>query len=114
MASWNAWRSENTEAAIDLSGAGLRGLDLTDANLAEADLSGADLRGTILTRAALSGANLTAANLFKAELADADLSGARLNKALFLNCAQLMAARNWELAVRDPELECGAEIPGAG
>ena len=112
VATWNAWRSENTEAAIDLSGAGLRGLDLTDANLAEADLSGADLRGTILRQAVLSGANLTGANLFKAQLTDADLSGARINRVQFLNCAQLIAARNWKLAVRDPDLECGAEIPG--
>ncbi len=35
---WNAWRAEHREAAVDLSGAALRGLDLTRADLAGADL----------------------------------------------------------------------------
>jgi uncharacterized protein YjbI with pentapeptide repeats len=44
VASWNQWRAENPEALPDLVRAGLRGLDLTGANLAYAQLKEADLR----------------------------------------------------------------------
>ena len=73
---WNAWRAEQTEVSVDLSGAALRGLDLEGA-----DLSGADLK-------------------------DADLRGVQ-----FLQCPQLVTARNWQSAYRDQDLACGAEIP---
>jgi uncharacterized protein YjbI with pentapeptide repeats len=109
---WNAWRG--THAALpDLSGVGLRGLDLTDADLSKADLRSADLRGTILRRAMLAGANLSGANAFKAVFDDAELAGANLVGVRFLNCAQLMAARNWAAAFRDPDLACGAPVPAA-
>jgi uncharacterized protein YjbI with pentapeptide repeats len=94
-----------------LSQAGLRGLDLSGYDLSRADLRGADLRGTSLRRANLSGADLEGANLFKAVLDGADLAGAFLNGARFLNCAQLVAARNWQSAFRDEALGCGAPIP---
>ena|SRR5215469_1920229 len=108
-ATWNAWRSEQNEIP-DLSGAGLRGLDLSGFDLSEADLRGADLRGTNLSGANLSSAHLDGANLFKAVLDGADLAGAFLNGAQFLNCAQLVATRNWQSAFRDDELACGAPI----
>jgi len=58
------------------------------------------------------------ANLFKAVLDGADLAGAFLYGAQFLNCAQLIAARNWQSSFRDATLGCGAAIPdsrqGAG
>src|SRR5262252_2302777 len=111
-AAWNAWREERDEAP-DLSRAGLRGLDLSGFDLSRADLQGADLRGKNLSQANLSGANLEGANLFKAVLDGADLTAALLYGAQFLNCAQLVAARNWQSAFRDKALACGAAIPVA-
>src|SRR4029077_17859142 len=107
---WNAWRAEHGEVP-DLSRAALRGLDLTGFNLTRADLRGADLRGTNLCDAGLSGASLEGANFFKAALDGADLAGACLDGAQFLNCAQLIVARNWQSAFRDEPLACGAAIP---
>ena len=110
-AAWNEWRAKHDEVP-DLSRAGLRGLDLSGFDLSEADLRGADLRGTNLSGANLSGAHLDGANLFKAVLDGGDLAGAFLNGAQFLNCAQLVVARNWQSAFRDDALACGASIPG--
>jgi uncharacterized protein YjbI with pentapeptide repeats len=107
---WNEWRADRGETP-DLSRAGLRGLDLSGFDLSRADLRGADLRGTNLSGANLSGAHLDGANLFKAVLDGADLAGAFLNGAQFLNCAQLVATRNWQSAFRDETLGCGAPIP---
>src|SRR5215469_1278305 len=107
---WNAWRNERDEAP-DLSRAGLRGLDLSGFDLSRADLQGADLRGTNLSQANLSDANLQEANLFKAVLDGSDLTGAFLYGAQFLNCAQLVVARNWQSAFRDDALACGASVP---
>ena len=109
-AAWNAWRAEQ-DITPDLSGAGLRGLDLTEFDLSHADLRSADLRGTDLSQANLSGAHLERANLFKAVLDGADLAGAFLYEAQFLNCAQLVVTRNWQSAFRDDALACGASIP---
>jgi uncharacterized protein YjbI with pentapeptide repeats len=109
-AAWNAWRVDRDELP-DLSGASLRGLDLSGFDLSRADLRGADLRGTKFTEANLSGAHLEGANFFKAVLDGADLTGDFLHEAQFLNCAQLVVARNWQSAFRDEELACGAAIP---
>ena len=108
---WARWRREHAERRPDLSHASLRGLDLAKFDLASADLRGADLRGTILTDASLAGADLTGANLFKAVLDRTELSRARLTGVQFLNCAQLLAARNWQAAFRDPDLACGSSCP---
>jgi uncharacterized protein YjbI with pentapeptide repeats len=109
-ATWNAWRAAQNVTS-DLSGASLRGLDLSGFDLSQADLRGADLRGTNFSQATLSGAHLEGANLFKAVLDDADLEGAFLRGAQFLNCAQLVVTRNWQSAFRDDALACGAAIP---
>ena len=109
-AAWNTRREEHDEAP-DLSGAGLRGLDLSGFDLSRADLRGADLRGTNLSNAKLVGAHLEEAKLFKAVLDGADLAGASLNRAQFLNCAQLVVTRNWQSAFRDDARACGAPIP---
>ena len=109
-ATWNAWRAEHDEVP-DLSRAALRGLDLTAFDLTRADLRGADLRGTRLCDADLSGARMEGANFFKAVLDGADLAAARLDGAQFLNCAQLIATRNWQSAYRDETLACGAAVP---
>ena len=95
----------------DLSHASLRGLDLSGCDLSRTDLGGADLRGTNFDGANLSGARLEGANLFKAVLDDADLTGAFLYGVQFLNCAQLVVARNWQSVFRDDVLACGASIP---
>ena len=108
---WNAWQVQHPEAQVDLSGGALRGLNLTGAYLSGADLSDADLRGTIISQANLIGAQLRGANLFKAEIDGADLDGADLRGAQFLNCGQLRVAHNWQRALRDDELACGAPIP---
>ena len=107
---WNRWRAEHEEVP-NLSRAGLRGLDLTGFDLTRADLRSADLRGTNLCDADLSGARLEGANFFKATLDGADLGGAHLDGAQFLNCAQLIVARNWQSAYRDETLACGAAVP---
>ena len=111
VSAWNDWRDRNAGVAADLSGTSLRGLDLTAADLRAADLRRADLRGAILRGARLTGARLDGANLFKAVLEDADLDGAVLLDAKFLNCAQLVTARNWAIAQRDEALACGAPLP---
>ena len=109
-ATWNTWRAESDEVP-DLSRAGLRGLDLSGFDLSRVDLRGADLRGTNLSGANLSGAHLEGTNLFKAVLDRADLADAFLYGAQFLNCAQLVVTRNWQSALRDDALACGATIP---
>lgn len=64
---------------LNLTGANLRGADLSSAtlsqaNLTNADLTGANLESAILNSANLSGASLTGANLKSASLENADLS----------------------------------------
>jgi uncharacterized protein YjbI with pentapeptide repeats len=108
---WNEWRAAHPDTRPNLFGANLRGLDLANADLAGGDLQEADLRGAVLREAILVGANLAAANLFKAVLDGADLSGANVSGARFLNCAQLLATRNWQSTFRDSDLACGAAIP---
>ena len=109
-ASWNEWRAEDGEVP-DLSRAGLRGLDLSGFDLSRADLRQADLRGTNLSQANLFRAHLDGANFFKAVLDGANLAEACLTGAQFLNCAQLIVARNWQSAFRDDALACGASLP---
>ncbi len=108
---WNAWRAERPESVPDLSGGGLRGLDLRDANLSGADLRQADLRGADLSGADLKGANLEGANLFKTLINGADLTKTDLRGVQFLSCPQLETALNWQLTHRDKDLACGAAIP---
>ena len=108
---WNAWRAEQTEATIDLSGGALRGLGLEGADLSGADLRDADLRGANLSGAKLTAARLEGANLFKAVIDGADLDAADLRGVRFLQCPQLESAHNWQSAYRDQDLACGAAIP---
>ena len=62
----------------NLSGADLRGADLMGAYLHKADLRGANLMGAYLHKADLAEANLMKANLIRANLRKADLRGANL------------------------------------
>jgi uncharacterized protein YjbI with pentapeptide repeats len=107
---WNEWRAKHDDAP-DLFGASLRGLDLSRFDLSRVDLREADLRGANLSGANLSRAHLEGAKLFKAILDGANLAEAFLYGAQFLNCAQLVATRNWQSAFRDGTLGCGASIP---
>ena len=108
---WNAWRADQTEATINLSGGALRGLDLEGADLSSADLKDADLRGANLSGANLTAAQLEGTNLFKAIFNGADLKEADLRGVQFFQCPQLESAHNWQSAYRDEELACGAVIP---
>jgi uncharacterized protein YjbI with pentapeptide repeats len=63
------------------------------------------------TNANLSGARLEGTSFLKTALDGADLAGAYLDDAQFLNCAQLIIARNWQSAFRNETLACGAAIP---
>lgn len=108
---WNAWRAEQTEATVDLSGGALRGLDLEGADLSSADLRDADLRGANLSGAQLTAACLDGANLFKAVIDGADLHKTDLRGVRFLQCPQLQSAQNWKSTYRDEDLACGAAIP---
>jgi uncharacterized protein YjbI with pentapeptide repeats len=110
---WNRWRAQNIGTRPDLSSAHLYGLDLIEVDLAGADLRYADLRGAVLSSAQLVGADLSGADFFRTILDGADLSGANLHGARFLGCPQLVAARNWQSCLRDPELACGAPLPAA-
>ncbi len=108
---WNAWRAEQTEATIDLSGGALRGLDLEGADFSGADLKDADFRGANLSGANLTGAHLEGANLFKVIIEGADLNEDDFRGVQFFQCPQLESAYNWQSAYRDEDLACGAAIP---
>ena len=108
---WNAWRAKHPAATIDLSRGALRGLDLEGVDLSGADLKDADLRGANLSGANLKGAHLEGSNLFKVLIDSADLKEADLRGVQFLQCPQLVTARNWQSAYRDQDLACGAGIP---
>jgi len=111
VTAWNEWRSTRGNMTPDLSGAHLCGMDLIGANLVRADLRKADLRGANLSDALLNDAHLEGANFFRAILDRAELAGANLVGAQFLGRQQLVACRNWQSAVRDEQLACGAPIP---
>lgn len=108
----------------DLSNADLGGADLTKARLQGARLVGVNLHGAVLHYAQLQGANLARADLRRADLFYAALSGASLRKARLdgrtvLESAEvrradfrgatlplrdhLRSARDWTLAISDPE-----------
>jgi uncharacterized protein YjbI with pentapeptide repeats len=79
---WNEWREKNASTKVDLLGADLspddpgEEIDLSGANLRGTNLSGADLLMVFLT-----GANLSEANLVGADLCGTNLSGASLSEA---------------------------------
>ena len=97
--SWNQWRSQHPNQAIDLSGQDLshgyffegnfKGINLSGANLQRvcligADLAGADLAGADLTGAYLGDANLAGTNLSQAILTETNLDRADLRKTNLL------------------------------
>lgn len=102
--------------SADLSGANLKGADLSGAHLWHADLSGANLKGADLSRANLRHADLSGANL-----QDADLLGAKMAVPIRpktdLSNANLVGA-NLETSLNGVNLRCadlsGAKLRGAG
>ena len=75
---WNKWRRNSPISPWpDLSGADLKGIDLSRGNLVEVSLGWADLRKADLSKCDLFDAGLAGANL-----REANLTGANLNEAL--------------------------------
>jgi len=68
IASWNEWRSANSDVVPDLS----------NAQLQDIDLGGSSFLYVNLSKCLLQGADLTNANLVGADLQFSDLTGARL------------------------------------
>ena len=95
----------------DLSGANLRGADLSEAYLYGANLRGADLSEADLYGANLRGADLSEADLSGADLSRADLSGADLSKAN-LSRADLIGANLREANLYEADLSW-ADLSGA-
>lgn len=98
VAGWRARVDEVLTAAGEQLRAGYprgkawRGRDLAGRRV-EGDLRGANLRGALLIGANLSGLDLTDAEVLGADLRGARLEQAELSRALFLNQAQVNAAR---------------------
>ena len=99
------------EPSLNLYRVYLPSINLQGANLQNINLMGADLRDADLTQAKLQGASLFNANLLNTNLAKANLKQADLTATKGLCSEQLIQARQWKAAFRDPELACGANIP---
>ncbi len=106
---WNKWRRNSPISPWpDLSGADLKGIDLSRGNLVEVSLGWADLRKADLSKcdlfdAGLAGANLSGANLARADLTRAGLAGANLREA------NLTGANLNEALLREVDLS-GADL----
>jgi uncharacterized protein YjbI with pentapeptide repeats len=92
--------------APDFRHAKLDAADPRDARLGGAFLVGASLRG-----ADLRGAYLRLAKLDGADLSDANLEGVEGLTQGQLNRAHCNTGTNWQTALRDEMLGCGASIP---
>lgn len=126
--------------SADLSDAAVRGASLQRAELVSALLVGtllqeSDLRGVKLANANLSGANLSGADLFHASIVDAvlaqvddeyspriEVDGVDVGKSSEgyqtniraidgMTCPILRRMKNWQDALREPDLACGQQIP---
>jgi uncharacterized protein YjbI with pentapeptide repeats len=121
VAAWNAWREENRDVRPDLSGAELRGANLSEglhpgpgrlhaADLSEADLRGADLREANLIQANLWNADLSGANLSMANCSFASFAFAKLDRAILIQAslyrAYLLYADLREADLRGAHLMC--------
>ena len=117
------WRSQHPGERLDLMGANLVNVNLSNAdlfganfvgaNLSGADLSGAnlagaDLSGANLSVADLSGASLSVANLFRANLTEANLTSARCAFNTFANC-NLGQCRGLESVVHESPSSIGID-----
>jgi hypothetical protein len=94
----------------DLRAAGLWGVHMNEADLRGANLQGATVKGDFM-KADLRTADLRWASMDGVNLFDADLDNAVLLGATSLTCESLTIARNWQNAIRSPDLACGAPLP---
>ena len=92
---------------IDLSRVDLSGADLRGANLSRVDLRGANLRGADLSEANLSRANLRGADLRGADLSEANLSGAKLDKIYYQVVRIGSRQGTTTFCVEDDNIICG-------
>jgi hypothetical protein len=103
-ASWKAWRDENPNIIPDL-----RKAYLSDVNLSGAYLTGAYLRGANLSEANLSGAHLRRADFSGANLSEANLSGANLQRSILIDTdlrgADLTGCRVYGVNAWEPKLD---------
>lgn len=76
---WNQWRSENPDVKIDLRGAFLFRVNLSEVNFRDSDLSFVNLSEANLSKANLSNARLFHADLSFTVLIYANLSGAKIH-----------------------------------
>ncbi|GFZ31403.1 hypothetical protein CSC2_19290 [Clostridium zeae] len=83
--------------------ASARRYDYFGADMRNLELVGADLRGACMIAANLKGTDLSGADLIGADLRDADFCGSNLEGTIFLNQAQINAAKgdaNTRLPIR--------------
>ncbi|MEQ9328797.1 MAG: pentapeptide repeat-containing protein [Rhodospirillales bacterium] len=112
----------------ELSGVAFGQAQLTGATFRRASLQGTNFRAAVLRDVRFIGASLVRADFLDADLTGASFRSADLDQADFtdavlieadlrgtenLTCNQLVLARDWELALRDEALACGAQIPKA-
>lgn len=106
VSGWNRWRYDNPLIVPDLS----------KSKLHKVDLSGAILSGVILSEADLSGADLSGANLVKATLNIADLRNAKLVETILIR-ANLSNVNLTRAGLRGADLTrailCGADLRDA-
>jgi hypothetical protein len=118
---WNEWRAKNPGLKVDLSGADLRGIDLSvmpalneisqkgdlppdsSWSFIRAEIIGYDVMPLNLSYANLSRANFHGSDLRFANFLGADLSGAKLNHAK-LSWADLSSCRFERTDLRDTDL----------
>ena len=100
---WNVWRESRPYIKPDFSGADLRKLNFSGANLRGARFHMVNLKKANLSNANLRGALLSESNLVRANLTGADLRGARLYSAK-LHLAKLCAADLRGAYLKDADL----------
>lgn len=83
-----------------LTGADLRGVDLSEINLSKTNLSGADLSKANLTKVNFKGANLSKTNFSEANLSAVDFSEANLEGTIFRDNQGLSEKEKIELKRR--------------
>ena len=111
VARWNRFRDDNPEVIPDLTYVELSGANLEGVNLSQAELIGADLKDAHLVNANLSGANLEGADLGSANLFNARVDGGFLVEANLEAC-NLEGASLKEARLREAILT-GARLRGA-
>lgn len=87
ITSFNLWRTEHPDLAIDLSDADLAGMDLSKAVLAGAAMQRANLRDAILHETICSGADMTQADMTRARLTRTQFGPVDLFNADFIGSA---------------------------